>query len=199
MRSFGFDQRQENSSTDTVRVPSLSSASLAASQSHQPPAAHETRASAASTATSERKVAVLGPTLRFKGELSAEEDFILQGRIEGSINHTQSVTIGGDGAVVGNIYARAIVIDGNVEGDLHGVESVTVHETGRVVGNIFAPRVGLVDGATFNGRIDMSGSSNASQASASSNAAGKKRVESPTITPGQPLSAEETEKVLGNK
>jgi cytoskeletal protein CcmA (bactofilin family) len=128
--------------------------------------------------------------------LSAEEDFILQGRIEGSINHTQSVTIGTDGAVVGNIYARAIVIDGNVEGDLHGVESVIVHETGRVAGNIFAPRVGLVDGATFNGRIDMSGSSNASQ---SGNPASKKRVDSPTITPGQPLSAEETEKVLGNK
>jgi cytoskeletal protein CcmA (bactofilin family) len=193
MRSFGFDQQRQENSTDTVRVPSLSSASLPPSQPQQSSATHETRAPAA---TGERKIAVLGPTLRFKGELSAEEDFILQGRIEGSINHTQSVTIGTDGAVVGNIYARAIVIDGNVEGDLHGVESVIVHETGRVAGNIFAPRVGLVDGATFNGRIDMSGSSNANQ---SGHPANKKRVDSPTISPGQPLSAEETEKVLGNK
>jgi hypothetical protein len=128
MRNFGFDQRQENP-TDTVRVPSLVSSSPPPSHSHQPPVAPEARAPAAS----ERKIAVLGPTLRFKGELSAEEDFILQGRIEGSINHTQSVTIGTDGAVVGNIYARVVVIDGNVEGDLHGVESVVVHETGRVV------------------------------------------------------------------
>lgn len=194
MRSFGFDQRQE-SSTDTVRVPSLSSMPLPQSQTaptHSPAA--ESPPSKAAAAAPERKVAVLGPTLRFKGELSAEEDFILQGRIEGSINHTQSVTIGTDGSVVGNIYARLVVVDGSVEGDLHGVESVVVHETGRVAGNIFAPKVALVDGAVFNGRIDMTGTNAAQSAPAA-----KKRVESPTISPGQPLSAEETEKVLGSK
>ena len=191
MRSFGFDQRQD-SSTDTVRVPSLSSMPLAQSHTSSAPAAE----SPAKAAAPERKVAVLGPTLRFKGELSAEEDFILQGRIEGSINHTQSVTIGTDGSVVGNIYARVVVVDGSVEGDLHGIESVVVHETGRVAGNIFAPRVGLVDGAMFNGRIDMTGNNAAQSAPASGS---KKRVESPTINPGQPLSAEETEKVLGGK
>lgn len=195
MRSFGFDQRQENS-TDTVRVPSLST--LPPSDSQHASSAPQTHKPAAPAATTERKIAVLGPTLRFKGELSAEEDFILQGRIEGSINHTQSVTIGTDGAVVGNIHARVVVIDGSVEGDLHGSESVVVHETGRVVGNIFAPRVGLVDGATFNGRIDMTGNA-AKQSSSSPSHNVKTRVESPTINPGQPLSAEETEKVLGNK
>lgn len=194
MRSFGFDQRQENGG-DTVRVPSLSSMPL--SQTSQAPSPAAESPSKAAAPASERKIAVLGPTLRFKGELSAEEDFILQGRIEGSINHTQSVTIGTDGSVVGNIYARVVVVDGSVEGDLHGVESVVVHETGKVSGNIFAPRVGLVDGAVFNGRIDMSGTSAAQ--SASSAQAAKKRVESPTISPGQPLSAEETEKVLGQK
>ncbi|MFC4310866.1 polymer-forming cytoskeletal protein [Steroidobacter flavus] len=189
MRSFGFDQRQDGGG-DTVRVPSLSSMPVSQTSPSPSPAAE----SPSKAGAPERKIAVLGPTLRFKGELSAEEDFILQGRIEGSINHTQSVTIGTDGAVVGNIHARVVVIDGSVEGDLHGVESVVVHETGRVTGNIFAPRVGLVDGAVFNGRIDMSGTA-ASQSSPSA----KKRVESPTISPGQPLSAEETEKVLGSK
>lgn len=192
MRSFGFDQRAETSATDTVRVPSLSSMPLSQPPSSREPAAAESSSKPAPGV--ERKIAVLGPTLRFKGELSAEEDFILQGRIEGSINHTQSVTIGTDGSVVGNIHARVVVVDGSVEGDLHGSESVVVHETGRVVGNIFAPRVGLVDGAVFNGRIDMTGNV-AAQAAAMA----KKRVESPTITPGQPLSAEETEKVLGSK
>ncbi|GFE81164.1 hypothetical protein GCM10011487_31640 [Steroidobacter agaridevorans] len=193
MRSFGFDQRQD-SGTDTVRVPSLSSMPLSQSQTPSTSVAEPPSKAAAP----ERKIAVLGPTLRFKGELSAEEDFILQGRIEGSINHTQSVTIGTDGSVVGNIYARVVVVDGSVEGDLHGIESVVVHETGRVAGNIFAPRVGLVDGAVFNGRIDMTGS-NAAQSAPASGSNSKKRVESPTINPGQPLSAEETEKVLGGK
>ncbi len=103
----------------------------------------------------ERKIAVLGATLRFKGELSAEEDFVLQGRIEGSIQHTQCVTIGTEGSVLGNINARVITVDGTVEGDLHGSDSVVVHATGRVTGNIFAPRVGLVEGSFFSGRIEM--------------------------------------------
>ena len=42
-----------------------------------------------------------------------------------------------------------------VEGDLHGSESVIVNETGQVTGNIFAPRVGIVEGALFNGRVEM--------------------------------------------
>lgn len=195
MRSFGFDPRQE-SGGDTVRVQTLvtppASPSLGASSSG--PSLPVTPAKSAALPAAERKIAVLGSTLRFKGELSAEEDFILQGRIEGSINHTQSVTIGTEGSVVGDIHARVVVIDGSVEGDLYGSESVVVHDSGRVIGNIFAPRVGLVEGAVFNGRIDMSGTA-ASQVGGTA----KKRVESPTINPGQPLSAEETEKVLAAK
>lgn len=156
----------------------------------------------------DRKIAVLGPTLRFKGDLSAEEDFIFQGRIQGSIHHTQRIIVGTQGVVHGNIFARVVVVDGNVEGDLYGKEAVLVHETGRVHGNIYAPRVGLSDGAVFNGRIDMSGAAFAEQTKpqvaavptpAVSSASQPKRVETPVMNPGQPMSAEETEKVLTPK
>jgi cytoskeletal protein CcmA (bactofilin family) len=172
---------QENTS-DTGRMPSLS----------QP-------------AATERKIAVLGPTLRFKGDLYAEEDFIFQGRIQGSIHHTQRIIVGTQGVVSGNIHARAVVVDGNVEGDLYGKESVVVHETGRVNGNIFAPRVGISDGAVFNGRIDMNGTPAVVNQPAPVQAAPTmaspppKRVDSPTLNPGQPISAEETEKILTPK
>src|SRR5262250_1105631 len=127
MRNFGFEQRSD--APEPARTqPSFNPPPQAAPQA-------------------DRKVAVLGPTLRFKGELSAEEDFVLQGRIEGSINHTQSVTIGNEGSVLGNIHARVVTVDGSVEGDLHGTESVVINATGRVTGNVFAPRVGIVDGA----------------------------------------------------
>lgn len=161
--------------------------------------------SLAQPAGADRRIAVLGPTLRFKGDLSAEEDFILQGRIQGSIHHTQRIVVGTQGAVLGNIYARIVVIDGNVEGDLYGKEAVVIHETGRVHGNIYAPRVGISDGAVFNGRIDMSGNAVASQSPpqvappVTAAAHPPRRVESPTINPGQPMSAEETEKILTPK
>ncbi len=101
------------------------------------------------------RASVLGPTLRFRGELSAQEDLIVQGHVEGSITHTSSLTIGTEGSMKGDIRARIIVIDGRVDGDLYATESVNIRATARVKGNVFAPRVGITEGAFFQGHIEM--------------------------------------------
>ena len=98
---------------------------------------------------------VFGPTLRFKGELRADEDFVMQGRIEGSIHHTQNLTIGTDGVVKGDSRARNIIVDGTIDGDLYALESISIRPTAKVQGNLMAPRVSIADGASFNGKIDM--------------------------------------------
>jgi cytoskeletal protein CcmA (bactofilin family) len=97
----------------------------------------------------------LGPTLRFRGELSAQEDLIIQGSVEGSITHTQSLTVGTDGTMKGDIRARVIVVDGKVDGDLYATESVSIRATAKVKGNVFAPRVSITEGAFFQGQIEM--------------------------------------------
>jgi cytoskeletal protein CcmA (bactofilin family) len=119
----------------------------------------------ASAATPEAKArgSVLGPTLRFKGELRAEEDLVIQGHVDGSIHHTQTLIIGVDGFVKGDTRARSITIEGTVEGDLYALESIAVRATAKVQGNLFAPRVSLADGASFNGRIDMASSAKAAK------------------------------------
>ena len=101
------------------------------------------------------RASVLGPSLRFRGELSAQEDLIVQGSVEGSITHTQSLTVGTDGSMKGDIRARVIVIDGKVEGDMYATESVNIRATAKVKGNVFAPRVGITEGAFFQGQIEM--------------------------------------------
>ena len=106
---------------------------------------------------------MLGPTLRFRGELSAQEDLIIQGSVEGSITHTQSLTVGTDGTMKGDIRARVIVIDGKVEGDLYATESVSIRATAKVKGNVFAPRVGITEGAFFQGQVEMQPSGAAGQ------------------------------------
>jgi cytoskeletal protein CcmA (bactofilin family) len=55
----------------------------------------------------------------------------------------------------GDIRARVIVIDGKVEGDLYATESVNIRATAKVKGNVFAPRVGISEGAFFQGQIEM--------------------------------------------
>ena len=107
---------------------------------------------------------VLGPTLHFKGELYGEEDLEFQGQIEGSIEHTRSLSIGKEGSVKGNIRAKFVIIEGRVDGDVYATESVSVRQSAKINGNIFAPRVGLADGAHFSGRIDMNHKGVASKA-----------------------------------
>ena len=103
------------------------------------------------------RASVLGPTLYFKGDLSAEEDLLIQGRVEGSITHTQRLTVGNQGTVKANIRAQLIVVEGTVDGDLQAEKSVVVKETAKVCGNIFAPSVSIQEGACFSGSIDMDG------------------------------------------
>ena len=107
--------------------------------------------------TAKHKTSVLGPTLRFKGELSADEDILIQGRIEGSIEHSSNLTIGPEGRVEANVKAEYIAIEGSVKGDLTGGKSVVIRDTANIDGNVYSPVVTLLEGAKFNGSIDMSG------------------------------------------
>jgi cytoskeletal protein CcmA (bactofilin family) len=165
--------------------------SQTASFAAPPPAAAASTAAAASQDAS-RKVSVLGKTLVFKGELSADEDIILQGRVEGSIHHTQSVTVGIDGVVIGDTHARSIVVEGTVEGDLRGVVSVLIASTATVRGNISAPRVGIMEGANFNGSVDMHSAVGAVRGSDAS-----VRADSVTPSADTGLTDRSVERILG--
>jgi cytoskeletal protein CcmA (bactofilin family) len=103
------------------------------------------------------RASILGPTLYFKGDLSAEEDLLIQGRVEGSVSHTQRLTVGPQGTVKANIRAQLIIVEGTVEGDLLAEKSVCVKETAKVCGNITSPSVSISEGANFSGSIDMAG------------------------------------------
>ncbi|MFQ6004457.1 MAG: polymer-forming cytoskeletal protein, partial [Woeseia sp.] len=47
-----------------------------------------------------KNVSVIGPTLVFKGELSADEDLVIEGNIEGTIaHHKKHLTVGKQGHV----------------------------------------------------------------------------------------------------
>jgi cytoskeletal protein CcmA (bactofilin family) len=116
--------------------------------------------------TANERTSVLGPTLRFKGELHADEELLIRGTIEGSITHSQRLTVCPEGTVKANIRAQMISIEGTVEGDLHAEKSVKVSDSAHLKGNIHAPSVSIVEGAQFNGSIVMDGTKAAKSAPA---------------------------------
>lgn len=101
-------------------------------------------------------VSVIGETLYFKGELTAGEDLVIEGTVEGTINQGKCcLTVKPKGRLIANVNATKIFIEGKVKGDLHATVSVKVRKGGEVEGNIVAPTVALEEGASFNGNIEM--------------------------------------------
>lgn len=101
------------------------------------------------------RASVLGPTLRFKGELSAGEDLVIHGQVEGVVGPAPKVTIGPEAHVKAGVSADVIIVEGRVEGDLKAQVSITVRPKANVRGNLEAPVINIAEGATFNGGIKM--------------------------------------------
>ena len=104
------------------------------------------------------RTSILGPTIQFKGDLSADEDLIIRGRVEGSVKHSQRLTVGAGGRVLASVEAKLVIVEGTVEGDIRAESSVSVRDRAQVTGNIVAPSVTIQEGARFNGHVDMTGS-----------------------------------------
>jgi cytoskeletal protein CcmA (bactofilin family) len=85
--------------------------------------------------------AAIGSSIQIKGDLSGEEDLLVEGRVEGKINlKKNTVTIGKSGRVKANLY---------------GEKEIIIRASGNVEGNLVAPRVTLENGSQFKGSIDM--------------------------------------------
>ena len=111
---------------------------------------------APATSASKGKTAVIGPGIRINGDISGEENLVIEGRVEGSIKlKDHQVDVGPSGRVTANVTANVVRISGEVDGDIKGSEKVIISRSGNVHGNIVSPRVTLEDGAIFKGSIDM--------------------------------------------
>ena len=146
--------------TPAYTPPAATPAPAAVTPPQAPPASAaapvvESPARAAASAAPGARVSVLGPSLKFKGDLVADEDLVVQGQVEGSILHTRSLTIGAQGRMQGDIKARRITVEGTVDGDLYALDSVVLRAGAIVRGNVFSNKVSVAEGAKFSGRIDM--------------------------------------------
>ena len=109
-----------------------------------------------STAKAGGGKAIIGPSITVKGDVTGDEDLMIQGRVEGAVNLTKhNLTVGPDGVLKADIDARTVIVEGQVEGDIRGQEQIILRHSARVVGGIAAPRVTLEDGAVFRGGIEM--------------------------------------------
>jgi cytoskeletal protein CcmA (bactofilin family) len=110
----------------------------------------------ASRPTVAGQACVIGAKTIFKGEISGEEDILVEGTVEGEIRTTRDLRIGQAGVVKATISAQSLTVSGEVVGDCEAMTRVEIQSTGRLTGNIRAPKIVIAEGAMFRGNSDMS-------------------------------------------
>ena len=100
---------------------------------------------------------LIGPSIVISGKISGDEDLTVRGRVEGTLELTRGLVVDPGGIVKADVSAKSAVISGVVVGNIRAEDSVELTRGARVVGDITAPRVIILDGAAYRGRVDMSG------------------------------------------
>jgi cytoskeletal protein CcmA (bactofilin family) len=104
----------------------------------------------------ERDNVNIGKSVVIKGELNGSEDLTIEGQVEGTIQLRDHVlTIGANGRIKAQVFAKAVIVLGEVTGNVTASEKVDIRDNGSVDGDIISPRVAIAEGAHFRGSVDM--------------------------------------------
>lgn len=109
-----------------------------------------------SVSSSGQVQAIIGRSIILKGELSADEDLLIEGQFEGTVNlQDHCLTIGSNGKVKAEIQARQVIVLGSVHGNVSAREKIEVRRTGNVTGDLTSASIAIEEGAYFKGSIDI--------------------------------------------
>jgi cytoskeletal protein CcmA (bactofilin family) len=129
----------------------------------------------------ERDIVNIGKSVVIKGELNGSEDLTIEGQVEGTIQLRDHIlTIGANGKIKAQIFAKAVIVLGSVTGNVTASEKVDIRDNGSVDGDIISPRVAIAEGAHFRGSVDMQRKGEASKPAA---------AEAPKAAAQQPAAA----------
>jgi len=100
---------------------------------------------------------VIGPGLRVTGDVRTRESLHVFGVLDGNVQVEGAVEVGQGGRIRGDVAAQSVVVEGRVDGNLSVVDKVDLRLAGRIRGDITAPRVSMVEGSFFRGRLTTAG------------------------------------------
>ena len=94
---------------------------------------------------------VIGVDVVISGNIHANADLHIDGRVEGDVNCT-TLVLGTDSKIAGSVRAENARIAGNVEGSV-SVRQLTIERTARISGDVEYESISIETGATVEGRL----------------------------------------------
>ena len=92
---------------------------------------------------------------RIVGQVEGNQDFDLNGEMEGTINVQARVTVGASGRFKGELKAQNVIIEGHVNGKIKAEKRVEIRRNGECRGEISTPSIVIAEHAFFQGNVTM--------------------------------------------
>ena len=96
------------------------------------------------------KTTVITTGFFVKGEVKLTCSIYIDGKIEGSLDSTSDITIGKSGCVVGNVFAKKVLVQGCLEGEIDA-DRVEILSEGVVKGTIISSELVIEANSSFEG------------------------------------------------
>src|SRR6185312_17348053 len=98
---------------------------------------------------------VIGPGISIDGEVTSQEEVVVQGTVRGVLTSEDVISIGSGGVVEADVSASSVSVAGTLTGNVSANERVDIQAGGRLIGDVKAARLTIADGASFKGNVDM--------------------------------------------
>lgn len=100
---------------------------------------------------------IIGPSVTVKGNFIGEGDVRIEGKVEGTFETKNNLTVAKGAKVTATVKARNIYVAGTIDGNIKATEKTELSKTSKVSGDIETKSLSVEDGAVFNGKCMMSG------------------------------------------
>ena len=98
---------------------------------------------------------LIGPGIKFIGNIEASEDIEINGRVEGNINSGNTITVTEEGSIRGDVAAENYILEGVCEGNAKVKDFCKIGHKGSFTGELYASTLVTEDGSAFEGRLHL--------------------------------------------
>ena len=142
-----FSKKEKEEEASVADVPAVPKSTFQSTPKNTPKNAPQERAEDSTT--------IFGKNLNITGNVSGEGNMIIMGSFEGEFNLKGQLKVSQGAKVKGDFNATSIAINGSVEGNLTAAEKIHMDNTAKINGRIVTPKVSILDGAVFDGEMQM--------------------------------------------
>jgi cytoskeletal protein CcmA (bactofilin family) len=98
----------------------------------------------------------LGPGLHIKGEITGDENLMLDSKVEGLVSIGGfRLTVGPSAHLNADIVAREAVISGEVHGDIRACDRIEIMKSASIVGDLTTGKIVIEEEAYFKGGVEI--------------------------------------------